>query len=269
MGFRSIRYTGQALREFFRHWGSYFILSFVVGEAISQIIVPLLRWSSQMILQASGIAYVSYNNLGEIITQHTWGALGLLVMFFLVLLLVYAQFAMLLTGVDNIVHQRQQNLRSVFGEAIRDLQRIRPTTVLFFVFYFILVIPFAGGIINSALLDKVRIPEFILDFLNENNFYAMLIGIFYLIMLYVGIRLIRVLPHMILDDQPAGTALRNSWRETKKHFWFYFWRVTWLTAVVAVVQVLWTEGLVGIQTYLDTSQQTFAYAGSIITMATL
>lgn len=90
MGFRSIRYTGQALREFFRHWGSYFILSFVVGEAISQIIVPLLRWSSQMILQASGIAYVSYNNLGDIITQHTWGALGLLVMFFLVLLLVYA-----------------------------------------------------------------------------------------------------------------------------------------------------------------------------------
>lgn len=269
MGLRSIRYTGQALREFFRHWGSYFILSFVVGEAISLIIVPVLHNVTQALLGASGIPYVSYNNLGQIITQHTWGAVALLLLFFLLLLLVYAQFAMILIGVENVVQQRQQNLRAVFGEALRDLRRIRPTTVLFFVFYFILVIPFAGGIINSPLLNKVRIPQFILDFLNENALYGFLIGMFYLAMLYVGIRLIRVLPHMILDDQSAGEAMHNSWQETRKHFWFYFWRITWLTAVVTVVQTLWTEGLILLQSYLDNSQPTFAYVGSIATMATL
>ncbi|MCI2170310.1 glycerophosphodiester phosphodiesterase [Schleiferilactobacillus perolens] len=269
MGLRSIRYTGQALREFFRHWGSYFILSFVVGEAISLIIVPVLHNVTQALLGASGIPYVSYNNLGQIITQHTWGAVALLLLFFLLLLLVYAQFAMILIGVENVVQQRQQNLRAVFGEALRDLRRIRPTTVLFFVFYFILVIPFAGGIINSPLLNKVRIPQFILDFLNENALYGFLIGMFYLAMLYVGIRLIRVLPHMILDDQSAGEAMHNSWQETRKHFWFYFWRITWLTAVVTVVQTLWTEGLILFQSYLDNSQPTFAYVGSIGTMATL
>ncbi|MCI1891896.1 MAG: glycerophosphodiester phosphodiesterase [Schleiferilactobacillus harbinensis] len=269
MGLRSIRYTGQALREFFRHWGSYFILSFVVGEAISLIIVPVLHNVTQALLGASGIPYVSYNNLGQIITQHTWGAVALLLLFFLLLLLVYAQFAMILIGVENVVQQRQQNLRAVFGEALRDLRRIRPTTVLFFVFYFILVIPFAGGIINSPLLNKVRIPQFILDFLNENALYGFLIGMFYFAMLYVGIRLIRVLPHMILDDQSAGEAMHNSWQETRKHFWFYFWRITWLTAVVTVVQTLWTEGLILLQSYLDNSQPTFAYVGSIATMATL
>ncbi|KRL13883.1 glycerophosphoryl diester phosphodiesterase membrane domain-containing protein [Schleiferilactobacillus perolens] len=269
MGLRSIRYTGQALREFFRHWGSYFILSFVVGEAISLIIVPVLHNVTQALLGASGIPYVSYNNLGQIITQHTWGAVALLLLFFLLLLLVYAQFAMILIGVENVVQQRQQNLRAVFGEALRDLRRIRPTTVLFFVFYFILVIPFAGGIINSPLLNKVRIPQFILDFLNENALYGFLIGMFYLAMLYVGIRLIRVLPYMILDDQSAGEAMHNSWQETRKHFWFYFWRITWLTAVVTVVQTLWTEGLILLQSYLDNSQPTFAYVGSIATMATL
>lgn len=269
MGLRSIRYTGQALREFFRHWGSYFILSFVVGEAISLIIVPVLHNVTQALLGASSIPYVSYNNLGQIITQHTWGAVALLLLFFLLLLLVYAQFAMILIGVENVVQQRQQNLRAVFGEALRDLRRIRPTTVLFFVFYFILVIPFAGGIINSPLLNKVRIPQFILDFLNENALYGFLIGMFYLAMLYVGIRLIRVLPHMILDDQSAGEAMHNSWQETRKHFWFYFWRITWLTAVVTVVQTLWTEGLILLQSYLDNSQPTFAYVGSIATMATL
>lgn len=269
IGTRSIRYTFQALREFFRHWGSYFILSFVVGGVISELIIPLLRTLTQTIMQLSQIPYISYNNLGAILTQHTWGAIVLIVTLLVLLLLVYAQFAVLLTGVDNVLHQRQESLRAVFGAALRDLARIRPTTIFFFIFYFILIVPFAGGIVNSALLNKVRIPQFILDFLSNNLLFAVLILAFYLGLGYLGIRLIRVLGHMILADQPAGEAVRQSWAETRGHFWFYFWRVGWVSAAAALFQMAWQDGLIALQSYLDSAQPGWAYAGAIMTMAAL
>jgi glycerophosphoryl diester phosphodiesterase len=65
----------------------------------------------------------------------------------------------------------------------------------------------------------VKIPAFIVDFIFANRLAIVSSFIlFYLAMIYLGIRVIFALPEMILRDRPFKLAVKESWRLTKKRF---------------------------------------------------
>jgi glycerophosphoryl diester phosphodiesterase len=192
-----------------------------------------------MLLKWQGVSYVSYTNVLSIIIHTPIAALGMLAILLAVIILIYWQFAFLLLGIINIFRGRPQTIRQVLRTTVTSLTLTSPSTFLFFIGYFIVILPFGSFIFTTPLLNKARIPAFIVSYLLENPWMALGLAGFYLIAGYLGIRLISLLPLMIIDRLPWKTAVTRSWQQTKHRTLRYLWTmlVTLFMILVAVTLI--------------------------------
>lgn len=92
-------------REFCQNWLRYLLLFMGLSLFNQFIVIPLFRYITTFVLQASAIPFVSYRNVVTIITTHTVAFLILIIELLLLLVILYAQLAYLLHGVWDIKHQ--------------------------------------------------------------------------------------------------------------------------------------------------------------------
>ena len=264
----SLRYVGSSVREFGSRCVSYLLLVGLVSGVIDFVVIPLLSKVTELILAAGKLPYLSYDNLSIALTRHPFAVAALFVEVLAILALVYVQFAVLLGGVENIRARGDASFRSVLKDALTNSQLFGFRSFAFFALYFLLVVPLAGIIVSTRLLAKITVPDFILDFLIGKPVFAVLLLVVYAGAAYLGVRWIRVLPNAILNKMPFGQAARQSWRETRKRFWFYTWRLVWLFVTTTVVLYAWSAGLVACQAWCD-EHTNFAFPVAIVLMALL
>lgn len=95
-----------------------------------------------MLLKWQRVSYVSYTNIGSIIIHQPLAALGMVAILLAIIILVYWQFAFLLLGIMNIFRGRPQTVRAVLRSTVTSLTGTSPSTFLFFIGYFIVILPF-------------------------------------------------------------------------------------------------------------------------------
>ncbi|WP_416353593.1 glycerophosphoryl diester phosphodiesterase membrane domain-containing protein [Agrilactobacillus fermenti] len=256
----------QAFNAFFKHWGAYTILILFMNILLAELIIPIMTWLASLILKYNRIPFISYTNIGRIFTSKPQALLELIILLLLVLTLVFYQFMFTFQGIEKIRINQRQNLFVLARDSFINLKNLRPSTFLFFIFYFILVLPFARIILNSPLLAKVRIPEFIETFLYAQPLYAVLMTLFYIGLAYVGLRLIQVLPLMILHQRPAFTAVKRSWQLTRRNTWRYLWRLLALSVLSTLFILGFTLLIYLLQLYLDQQHAQIAFAGAVLNM---
>lgn len=232
------RFWRESTRLFFQHWGSYVTLVFITNLAISYVAVPAFTWLTAALMKWQHVPYVSYTNIGSIALRHPLAIIGLLLILLAIITLIYWQFAYLLLGIMNIRNGRPQTSRAVLGDVFRSLVGASPSTFLFFIGYFVVIIPFGSELFSTPLLNKAKIPAFIVTYLMANPLWAVFLGIFYVAAAYIGIRLIAVLPLMMLDGYHSHEAIRLSWQRTRRHFWAYFSKILVTLAIVTVMVTL-------------------------------
>ncbi|WP_214463398.1 glycerophosphoryl diester phosphodiesterase membrane domain-containing protein [Levilactobacillus brevis] len=232
------RFWRESTRHFFQHWGSYVTLVFITNLAISYVAVPAFTWLTAALMKWQHVPYVSYTNIGSIALRHPLAIIGLLLILLAIITLIYWQFAYLLLGIMNIRNGRPQTSRAVLGDVFRSLVGASPSTFLFFIGYFVVIIPFGSELFSTPLLNKAKIPAFIVTYLMANPLWAVFLGIFYVAAAYIGIRLIAVLPLMMLDGYHSHEAIRLSWQRTRQHFWAYFSKILVTLAIVTVMVTL-------------------------------
>ncbi|WP_282801708.1 glycerophosphodiester phosphodiesterase [Secundilactobacillus kimchicus] len=263
------RLLRQSFGSFFKNWGAYLTLIIVMNLVLNLVIVPLMRWITKVILLLNHIPYISYTNVGWLVTQRPVATLELLVLALVILALVFWQFSFMLLGIEGICHNHDRRLTRVTLKALKSLGHLRFSSFLLFIPYFVIVLPFSNLFLVSPLLAKVQIPTFILEDLANNPGYAALIFIGGLIVTYLAIRFVQVLPLMILNRQRSFQAARSSWHFTRHHTWAYFWRsgVIGLSGVVATLSM--SIGLYLLQLQLDKGQNIVAFTGAVVNMAIL
>lgn len=217
------------------------------------VLLPLLTGSTKFILARGDIPYLSYDNLGEILTDHPVVAVLLVATLLFILLAVFFEFTFLLLSVYFIEKKEPVSLRQLLRMTLIQLRKVRLSVVLFFIFYFLLVLPFGGLNFNSDLLSRVKIPAFIMDFIFTNRL-LIITGfiVFYLLMLYLGIRLIFALPEMILRDRAFKKAVKESWEVTRRQFFAIVGRFLFIGASVLAITALGFGIVIGLQTLVET-----------------
>ncbi|WP_426288519.1 glycerophosphoryl diester phosphodiesterase membrane domain-containing protein [Enterococcus durans] len=205
--------------DFLKGTQAYFRDVLIMHGFILFICLPLLGSTTRFILRRGAIDYLSSDNITIIISQHPGVLLSLIAVLLTILLLVYFEFTFLLMSVYFIKKQVPVSLKQLLELTFFQLKKIRPLTFLFFLAYFLLILPTSGLSFNSDLLSKVKIPAFIMDFIFANRWIVVsTFIIFYLLLAYIGIRLIFALPEMILRDRPFKQAVKESWLLTKARF---------------------------------------------------
>lgn len=206
-------------RDFLLGTREYFRNVLLMHGFMLFLLIPLLSRSTNFILRQGGIPYISFDNIGQILTQHLWVTLALLVVLIGIILAIFFEFTFLLLSVYFIKKKQPIRLMQLLKVTLKQMKKVRIETILFFFFYFFLVLPIGGLSFQSDLLTKVKIPAFILDFIFANRLlFISAFVLLYLAMLYLGIRLIFALPEMILRDRPFKLAVKESWHLTKKRF---------------------------------------------------
>ena len=205
--------------DFLKGTQAYFRDVLIMHLFILFICLPLLNSTTKFILNRGAIDYISSDNISTILSQHPGVLLSLTAVLLTILLLVYFEFTFLLMSVYFIKKQTPISLKQLLQATFRQLKKIRPLTFLFFLAYFVLILPISGLSFNSDLLSKVKIPAFIIDFIFTNRWIVVSSFIlFYIFLAYIGIRLIFALPEMILRDRPFKQAVKESWYLTKSRF---------------------------------------------------
>ncbi|WP_438761644.1 glycerophosphoryl diester phosphodiesterase membrane domain-containing protein [Enterococcus sp. AZ194] len=237
-------------RDFLQSTQAYFRDVLLMHGLILFIVLPLLGSTTRFILRKGAIDYLSYDNLSIILTRHPGVLTSLLLVLLSVLILVFFEFTFLLLSVYFIKKKQPVSLQQLLRMTLLQMKKIRPITVLFFLFYFLLILPIGGLSFNSDLLSKIKIPAFIMDFIFENRVIVIVgFAMGYLFLIYLGIRVIFALPEMILRDRRFRASIKESWRVTRSRFFaiigqfvFIGGIIILLTSVIFIL-VIFAQGL--------------------------
>lgn len=265
----SLRFFFTYSREFLRHWGSYILLIVGTNIVLEMLVIPLFQFLTAFILQQGEIPYVSNTNILTIVTKHPGVLLALLTLLALVLTVVFLQFTFQLFAIKSIQTKEDRSLWELFKQSLYHMRHLRPATFFFFLFYFVLILPFANAIFRTPLLSKVTIPVFILDYLGENVSLLLLLMVLSLTVSYIGIRLVFVLPLMIFSDETPKEAVNKSLELTHHRFWHYAWRIFVLTVFLSVVSYVGYGLSYGLQVLLDLLPRPIPAIGAMITLTSI
>lgn len=244
--------TLKTYRYIFKHIFSYIWLFIASTVAVYGILIPIFTLIGSVMLRLARVRYISNTNLIEIISQHPVLDLGLILLILAVIVAIYWQVTFLFLGTIQINYGKKLTIDSLLRLSV---QRVRKTffrSVWFLLIYCILILPFGGLGFSTPLLNKIRIPSFLVDyFLTENRPLLLVMILLYVVTFYLGIRLFLVLPLIILGKRNAHTAVKQSWQITKINFKPIVLRLVLLFATTIVVIIAGQLLVLGEQTLFD------------------
>lgn len=238
--------------NFWRYFWKYSQIIILIQLIINFILVPILNFLANGINRLGNVSYISYSNAISLITTKSLVVLGLLVVLLLLLLLVFAQFTLMLVSFQAIKSHANLSWWDYLKSVSKNLFGLPFKAFGFFLLYFLIITPFGSMGMSSSLLNKVKIPQFIIDWLFQEHLpLGILLVAVYLVIFYIGLRWILVLPSMIFENKDILPAIRHSWRKTKGHMFYYLGIFLILVAVVAIFVALSTSILIGLQYGID------------------
>lgn len=207
-------------KQFYEYSIYYLKDSFVLHMIILLGIIPFLSMLIRIILNSGEIAYISYDNIGTLIYTHPIIFINLIACILLLLIFVFLETSFLIFSFSYIKQKKRVRSGTLIIQTLNQYKKINIPLILFLIAYFLLILPFGGLGYHSDLLTKLKIPGFILDFIFAYRvLFIVLIVLFYLFFLYLGLRLLFVLPFILLYDLTLKDAIKKSWSITGTFFW--------------------------------------------------
>lgn len=204
------------LKLFFKNFIKYLEIVFIPSLIIVLILIPALSMISTFILNLSGISYISYTNIIDIVFGHPVALVGLIALFSIIIISAFLEFTFLLLSVYNIRMNSDMTVSKLLALTFDQIRKVSPGSFGFFILYFMLIVPFSGFGYTTPLLSKAIVPNFIIDYILEGKVtYIVLLLFGYIFIFYLAIRLVLVLPILILKGGSIKSAVSKSWNITK------------------------------------------------------
>lgn len=256
--------------DFLKDTDRYFKNVALMHGFILALVIPFLTWITRWILSSGQIDYISYDNINSILQGPRELLFALVLVALLILIIVFFEFTFLLLSIYFIRMKKQVSLKQLLWMTGIQLKKVRASTILFFLFYFFLILPLGGLGAHSDLLAKIKIPAFIMDFVFANRVYVIAtVLIFYLFLLYIGIRLIFALPKMILQDANFQTAVIKSWQRTQGHFFSILGQFIFIGGTVLILFTISTILIVQLQKLIEVHAYKYALPSAVFFMTLL
>jgi len=222
--------------NFWQYFWKYSQIIILIQLLINYVLVPILNFLANTIIYAGHVNYISYNNILFLITKKPFVVLGLIFILLLILLLVFAQFTMMLVSFQAIKSKASLSWWDYLKSVLKNLYSLPFKAFGFFLLYFLIITPFGSFGLTSTLLNKVKVPQFIIDWLFQEHIpFAILLVIAYVIIFYIGLRWIYVLPLMIFENKPIKMSIRRSWNLTRGRIIYLLGIFASIVAIVAIV----------------------------------
>lgn len=238
--------------NFWRHFWKYSQIIILIQLIINFIFIPILNFIANEINHLGNVKYISYSNALNLITHKPLVILGLLLVLLIILLLVFAQFTLMLVSFQAIKSQANLNWWDYLKSVSKNLFGLPFKAFGFFLLYFLIITPLGSLGMSSSLLNKVKIPQFIIDWLFQEHLpFGLVLLFIYIIIFYIGLRWIFVLPSMIFENKSIKNSIKHSWYKTKGKSMHYLGIFVLLIIIITVFAFLTSSILIIFQYGID------------------
>ena len=247
-----------------------FVLIFATVEVVW---VPLNSWLSEFLLDLTGYAYLSPTNLLSVLSAKWWVTLLFVSQMLANLILVYLEIGLLVVGLNRIL-KKEEGLKAYLSYLLMEVRRIfRQLTVakaLYVLLYSAVFFPFLRKILQIYFVDKLIIPQFILDHFSKNPLIALLIILSLLLFFWLAARLLHSLPLLYQEGKTVRQAVVISLQKTQeKGVWKSYFRLLWLVTQTLLVFLGVGLALYGLQVLADTLPDQLAFGLAVLHMIIL
>ena len=239
----------------------------VIHAIILFLIIPLLSNGTKFILKFGKIDYLSFDSIGRLISSHPFVTLSLIGMLIFLLAVLYFEFTFLLLSLFFIKKEVPISLFQLIQITFWQLKKLRFDVFLFFLFYYLLVLPLGGFSYHSSLLTKIKLPAFLIDFIFVNRLMIVSFYLFiYAGLIYIGIRLIFSLPGMILLNYSLKNAIRESLLLTKKKLFVLIGRFSFLSFSLLTLSSITFSIIFSVQRFIEEHFNQYALQSAVFAM---
>lgn len=166
------------------------------------------------ILMVSGVHNLNNSNLPMILSN----PLSLLLIVLIVLVMaffIFIEYSYLTMLIYSNISKRDFLFKNVIKEAFIKAKDLRGRNFIFFIIYFISIIPLENLGISSVLLEEIYIPNFIVGEVLKSSIGVILYYSFIMIILFFNLRFIYVLALNTSNNKSFSYNLKKSWELTK------------------------------------------------------
>ncbi|QNQ82827.1 glycerophosphodiester phosphodiesterase [Lactobacillus sp. PV012] len=246
-------------RKFFQNFWQYIGLLLSVSLFLELILIPFFRFLTTFILQAGKVPFISYQNIVILLTTHPLVCLLLLVELVAIIIVIYGEFSYLMIGIEEI-NKQGFRLRKTIFRTKGVLTKVKISSLVYLIIYFLLIVPFADLVYRTPLLAKIHLPQFIMDYMTRNGILFMLLVSSYLLILYLGFRSIFILPLMINKNLSAKEARKKSWEWTRRKNGLRIIKQLFLIEIFAgITTAIGYGAIIAFQTGVDLLPRNFSF----------
>ncbi|MDY4522431.1 MAG: glycerophosphoryl diester phosphodiesterase membrane domain-containing protein [Atopobium sp.] len=181
-------------------------------------LVPVVQFFIDNLMAFYGYSFITLESL-PIFLSHP----GVIVAIMLLLLVLSAISIFDVSAVLLIFDQSREDkditMREALSFGLKQAARTFYPRNILLPLYALLLVPLLNLGITSNIINSIPIPEFIMDYILENQAYTALYALVGLVLGYMFIRLIYTFPSFLLEGKSFVKSVKRSVSLTRKHFW--------------------------------------------------
>lgn len=205
----------QTITTIYRNRYGFVLSASVLHFAMSVVGVNILFWLFRLILLVANQTNLNKDNIYTLFSN-PFNLFLILVYILIVAFFTFIEFSILIEIVQSRKNNSKFSLRKITKNTFNKVKNLLGVQIVFFILYFIMMVPLENLGLSSVLTERLRIPTFIAEEVSKTSIGAFMYITLMMIILYCNIRLIFTLPLAILKNKKLSTSIRESWNITKK-----------------------------------------------------
>ncbi|QRG87204.1 glycerophosphodiester phosphodiesterase [Bulleidia sp. zg-1006] len=201
--------TNTWMKAFFR----FLSMSIALYPVYTLFLKNVLTYFFRQIIRHSGYYVLNKENLLHIVKQPVM-VIAILFFALVACAIIFSEFSLLLYSVVDELHWDQ--LKTFFRERIwSKCKQLCSPEIFLFLLYLALMIPLANLGLNSSILAKWKIPDFIGNEFMKSKVGMLGYGGLLVLVAYINLRLLYFIPLFSLTKRGVKQSLVDSWHKTK------------------------------------------------------
>ncbi|WP_105617165.1 glycerophosphodiester phosphodiesterase [Vallitalea okinawensis] len=210
------------LKEFFIGLKPFLIYQLFTAALIYILILPSFQLLLTSVMKSSPYQVLT----NGVITKYLLSPQGFLTILLAMVLSIIVLLIEIggLIVISNQIYTRHAppTFKSIMVYCLSNIKKLISIGGLFIILYFFVMMPFINIAFRTSLVSNFSLPSFILDYVNQVPVLDLLLTFISIVLIFLSIHWIFALHITIIKDISARSAIRESYRLVKHHYFNFF-----------------------------------------------
>ncbi len=170
----------------------------------------------ELMMYFAGIQNVTQTNFYNILF-HPVSLITLIVYILIMAFIMFFEFSFIVFMIYGKFNNKNYSVKTILNKSFNSMKSLIGKQFIFFLAYFITMIPIQNLGLNSVLTQDLYIPKFITEELLKTSSNAIIFLVAMVILIYINFRLFFVIPLSIISRKSLSDSIKESWEITKNH----------------------------------------------------